>query len=49
VGAGAVRTTAAAQALDQGAAHQRLEAQRAQLLAQAAATTLRLRAIRWHI
>jgi hypothetical protein len=49
VGAGAVRTTAAAQALDQRAAHQRLEAQRAQLLAQTVTTTLRLPAIRWHV
>jgi len=49
VGAGAVRTTAPAQALNQRAAHQRLEAQGAQLLAQPAATTLRLYAIRWHI
>ena len=39
VGAGAVRTTAAAQALHQRAAHQGLEAQRPQLLAQAATTT----------
>jgi hypothetical protein len=49
VGAGAVRSTAAAQTLHERAAHQRLKAQRTQLLAQTTTATLRLDSIRRHI
>lgn len=48
-GARAIRTTAAAQTLDQRAAHHGLETQRAQLLAQVTSATLSLQATGRHI